>query len=86
MSATPDLHADGSSIEDAHRVEIDRSKAPHRWGCPEGHVSWDKTNSHIWCPTCARQAENGRDIDPEHWEILDKMNDETIPYAAVDWQ
>lgn len=85
MSATPEIHADGSSPADAMRVEIDRENERYRWACPNGHTSWDRTNSHVWCSECARQSENGADVEPEHWEIVDKKTGETIPYSAVVW-
>ena len=79
------LLADGSSRRDARpTVTIDRS-GPDKWRfvCPNGHTDWAHTNNHIWCPACRRQAEQGFDIDPEHWEILDKKTGETIPWSAV---
>lgn len=76
--------ADGSAQVDApDSVEVDRDEEPYRWACPQGHTSWERTNSHGWCAECSRAAENGADVDPEHWELLDKQTDETIPYSAV---
>ncbi|GAA3882802.1 hypothetical protein [Haloarcula argentinensis] len=75
---------DGSAMADAHEeVVIDRDDEPYRWVCPNGHCSWDRTNNHCWCPSCARQSENGVDVHPEHWEIVDEKTGQTIPYAAV---
>ena len=81
MATEPLIHADGSSPADARRVEVDRSKDKYRWCCPNGHTTWSKTNSHIWCPSCARSPDDR--LDPEHWELLDKKTGETIPYSAV---
>jgi len=78
------LRADGSAAADAHPpVEIDRDAEPYRWRCPNGHTSWDRTNSHAWCISCRRAAENGADVTPEHWELVDAKTDRTIPYSAV---
>lgn len=85
MVSARELLADGSAFGDAQRITIDRSDEPLRWRCPNGHVSWDRTNNHLWCPSCRRDAEAGRDVDPEHWEIVDARNDETIPYSAVEF-
>lgn len=77
--------ADGSSVADAEDVvEIDRSTFLDRarYVCPNGHTDWDRTNSHIWCASCAR-ASGGADVDPEHYEIYDKKNDETIAWSRV---
>ena len=87
MSTTELLLADGSSPLDAHEtVRIDRSTPTerYRYVCPNGHTDWDKTNNHIWCRSCRQQAENGDDVHPEHWEIVDKKTDEEIPWSAVE--
>ncbi|SEO72774.1 hypothetical protein SAMN05216388_1017121 [Halorientalis persicus] len=83
MPGTLQIVADGSAVGDARRVEIDRGDEPMRWRCPNGHVSWDRTNNHLWCPSCRRQAEAGDDVEPEHWELVDAKTDRTIPYSAV---
>jgi 5-methylcytosine-specific restriction endonuclease McrA len=79
------LLTDGSSLEDVTLVEIDRSKSPDRWrfSCPNGHTDWDRTNSHIWCRSCAHAAEQGAPVDTEHYELLDKQSGEKVPWAAV---
>jgi len=82
-----DPRADGSSQLDQHEVVVvDRTEDAERWRyvCPNGHPNWDKTNNHIWCPGCRRQHENGDDVDPEHWSIVDKATDEEIPWSAVE--
>jgi 5-methylcytosine-specific restriction endonuclease McrA len=85
MSVHDNLVADGSAVADARRITIDRSDPTdrYRYRCPNGHVSWDRTNSHIWCPSCRRQAETGDDVDPEHWELFDAKTGECIGYARV---
>jgi len=86
--ATKQLVSDGSSACDARpTVTIDRSKDRQRWRfvCPNGHTDWHPTNNHVWCKGCRRQYEAGdEDIDPEHWEIVDKQTDERIPWSAVE--
>jgi len=68
-------------------VTIDRTGPDrYRYVCPNGHTNWDRTNNHIWCPECRRQAEHGADVEPEHWEIHDKKTGETIPWSAIQLQ
>lgn len=66
-------------------VVIDRTDDHdrYRYVCPNGHTTWDRTNNHIWCPSCADHAHHDNDIDPEHYELLDKRTNETIPWEAV---
>lgn len=78
--------ADGSAAGDRQdQVVIDRRKTSdrYRYVCPNGHTNWDRTNNHIWCRECRRQHENGVDVDPEHWGLVDKKTGETIPWSAV---
>ncbi|MDS0280328.1 hypothetical protein NDI85_21315 [Halomicroarcula sp. S1AR25-4] len=82
--------ADGSAVADAHdEVVIDREDEPYRWRCPNGHTTWDRTNSHLWCPSCRRAMEQQGQWSimhvqsAEHWEIVDEKTGETIPYSAV---
>jgi hypothetical protein len=76
--------ADGASQADAEVVEISRSGASrYRYRCPRGHIDWDRTNAHIWCRGCRRQADAGEAVDPEWWEIHDKRTSERIPWSAV---
>jgi len=82
MSSTASLHADGSAPADAQRVEVNRKEEPYRWRCPNGHSSWDRTDSHLWCASCSRSPDP--DLNPEHWELLDTKTGETVPYAAVE--
>lgn len=69
------------------RVRIDRTDAVdrYRFVCPAGHTSWDRTNSHGWCETCANAAKQGADVEPEFWEIYDKREDVLIPYERIDF-
>jgi glutaredoxin len=38
----------------------------------------------LWCPACARAAEHDDDIDPEHYELLDKTQEKLIPWDCVE--
>lgn len=81
MSRTTD-EGDADAALDV--VEIDRTPPQrYRWRCPGGHIEWDRTNSHIWCRRCRREAERGRDIDPEHYAIVDDKTGETIAWERV---
>lgn len=66
-------------------VVIDRSEFADRarYVCPNGHANWDRTNNHIWCQSCARASTFDNDIDPEHYELIDKKTDQEIPWSAV---
>jgi hypothetical protein len=80
--------ADGSSELDAREiVQIDRTDTMDRmrYRCPNGHTRWDPTNNHIWCKSCSEAAQQGADVHPEHWEILDKKTGEEIPWSAVEF-
>jgi hypothetical protein len=82
----PPLVADGSAAADSRPVvRIDRSNdvERYRWTCPEGHVDWAPTNSHAWCYSCSRIAEQGHDVDPEFYAVYDKKNDTSIPWTRV---
>ena len=72
-------------IEPDERVVIDRRQEADKWRyvCPNGHTSWDRTNSHLWCPACASAADHDDDIDPEHYEVLDKSAEKLIPWDCV---
>lgn len=82
---SPPTLADGSAQTDARRVRIDRTPPEkYRWRCPNGHVDWDRTNNHIWCPGCARASRHDPDVDPEHYHIVDNQTDEEIPWSAIE--
>lgn len=81
------IRTDGAAVADAHeRVVINRTRTSERWRyrCPRGHVNWDRTNNHIWCQGCSRQADAGEDVDPEHYELVDAKTGENVPWAAVE--
>lgn len=81
------LRCDGSAQADVRPVvTIDRSDAVERqrYRCPNGHINWDRTNSHIWCQSCSRASRQNAAIDPEHWEIVDEKTGETIAWDRVE--
>lgn len=84
------LWADGSALADSEvaPVEIDRDEEPYRWRCPNGHTSWDRTNNHIWCPSCRRALEGDARLEherAEHYHIVDARTDQEIPYEVVEF-
>lgn len=79
--------ADGSSLDDrVPTVTIDRTNTAEKWRytCPEGHTDWSPTNQHLWCYTCSRHNEHGKDVDPEFWSLSDQKTGEEIPWAVVE--
>jgi len=82
----PTVVGDGSSVADRREtVEIDLrdDRDRFRYRCPNGHTSWTRTNSHIWCKACADAAQHGADVTPEHYEIHDQKTERDIPWSAV---
>jgi hypothetical protein len=80
---------DGSSRLDARdRVVIDPTDDidQMRYRCPNGHANFTPTNNHVWCQTCARQSRHDDDVEAEHYEILDKKRDKTVPWSAVEFR
>lgn len=83
----PPLIADGSAAADSRPiVEIDRSNdaTRYRYTCPEGHVDWSPTNSHAWCYSCSRIAEQGHDVDPEFYAVVDQKTGEKVSWTRVE--
>lgn len=66
------------------RVIIDADAERYRYVCPNGHADWDRTNNHLWCRGCRRQADNGADVDPEHYRLFDKKREEVVPWEVVE--
>lgn len=58
----PEMARETVAIED----ELDR----WRFTCPRGHRSWEPTNHHFWCASCARV--NG--VDGVFHELLDRRD------------
>lgn len=81
----PIITTDGSSQADTNPVSIDLSDDLDRmrYRCPNGHTSWTRTNSHIWCKSCSEAAQQGADVQPEHYELLDAKTNEQIPWSVV---
>lgn len=86
----PVLTADGSAQTDAHpRVILDVREELDRWRyrCPNGHrgKAWCPTNSHIYCYSCKRQMDNGEDVSPEHYHLVDVKTGAEIPFSAFEF-
>jgi len=43
-----------------------------QWVCPNGHRSWEPTNSHFWCVSCARHT----DADGDFGQLRNKSTGE----------
>lgn len=80
--------ADGSAASDRHEtVRIDPSETTDRWRytCPNGHPagSWDATNCHLYCTSCARARDTDPTITPDHYHVVDQRSGDEIPWSAV---
>ena len=80
------LLADGSAEADAGEVvRVDRSNfvERHRYRCPNGHSTWEPTNSHIWCAQCQQAARQGANVEAEHYHIVDEKTGEKVNWSRV---
>lgn len=79
------MPAQTRGVQSTTEVVIDRSDDldRFRFTCPRGHTTWDRTNNHIWCPSCRREGEHGADVDPEWYVVYDKQREEKIPWEQV---
>ncbi|MFC7128451.1 hypothetical protein ACFQI8_03455 [Haloferax chudinovii] len=48
-------------------IELENEIDRWQWRCPRGHTTWEPTNHHFWCSTCAKMW--GDDVEPE-FELL----------------
>jgi hypothetical protein len=64
----------------AQKVIIDSPAAKWRFRCPNGHTSWETTNSHFWCASCASML----DQDPEYWELWDHKLGRPVPRDRIE--
>lgn len=55
----------------------------HRWECPAGHKSWERTNSHLWCHGCSQETDHNPDADPEWYELKDTRSGELVPFSEL---
>ncbi len=60
-----------------------------RYLCPRGHASWEPTNHHFWCSTCARTF----NIDGVFYELHDrkthtqlKRDEVRLMYASGEYE
>ena len=78
--------ADGSAEADSELetvvVDTQDPVTRWRWSCPNGHRTVEPTNGGVWCRSCARDADVD---DPHHHELLDKRENETVPWGVVEW-
>lgn len=54
-------------------VHIEDSSDRWRYVCPRGHRTWEPTNHHFWCQSCARAD----GVDGVFHELRDRKTDET---------
>jgi hypothetical protein len=81
------LRADGSSSADTQDIIIvNRDDDADRWRyrCPNGHATFEPTNSHIWCKQCAEMDDAGE--GPEYWEVRDMRTNERIPWSRIEFR
>lgn len=50
-----------------------------RYRCPNGHSSWEATNGHWWCQSCAKHWET----DPVFYELRDEKTGRAIRREEV---
>ena len=41
----------------AETIRLDDETDRWRFTCPNGHTTWEPTNHHFWCASCARQRD-----------------------------
>ena len=63
----------------AAQIQITKKAQKWRYRCPNGHTTWEMTNNHMWCRSCA----NLLDVDPEFWELYDQKTGKTIPRKHI---
>ncbi|MWG34798.1 hypothetical protein [Halomarina oriensis] len=83
------LEADGSSQADAPpRVVIDSTDPldRRRYRCPNGHVRFEPTNSHVFCRSCADAAKHDDSVSPDHYELFDAKTGEAVAWSQVEWR
>jgi len=60
-------------------VHLDDEGDRWRYVCPNGHRSWEPTNDHFWCATCARRSGVAGEFD----ELHDRREDEQLDRDEV---
>jgi len=53
-------------------VRLENETDRWRYRCPNGHTTWEPTNHHFWCASCARMD----DVDPSFDELRDDATGE----------
>jgi len=59
--------------------DIDGPISKWRYTCPNGHTSWEPTNSHFWCHQCSRVPET----NAEFWKLRDRKTGELLARERV---
>lgn len=55
----------------------------HRYECPAGHTSWERTNSHVYCHGCRKERATNPDVDPEWYELYDKVENQMVSFEDL---
>lgn len=64
------------------QIKLEKRADRWRWVCPNGHRSWEPTNEHFWCATCART--HGADVEPSFEELRDQKTDKLLDRDEVE--
>lgn len=67
-------------------IDTDDDLDRWRFVCPNGHRTWEPTNYHFWCSSCAQavQQDPELDVDPEFDQLHDKRTDELLERDEVE--
>jgi len=60
-------------------LEIEDRSDRWRFTCPRGHRSWEPTNHHFWCASCARAD----DVDGEFHKLRDQKTGRVYPREGI---
>ena len=64
------------------KIKLESRRDRWRFLCPEGHRSWEPTNEHFWCATCARA--HADDVEPSFDQLRDQKTDELLDRDEVE--
>lgn len=65
--------------EVAATVNIEDRTDRWRFRCPRGHTTWEPTNHHFWCRSCA----NATDVDGSFDELRDRRDGRLLAREQV---
>lgn len=60
-------------------IDLDDETDRYRYRCPKGHASWEPTNEHFYCASCAQH----HDADSAFEELVDHKTRERLPREQV---